>query len=66
MSVAAAPGPKLKRFTFLSRDSRYEDGDTSDLVLDSGGTVSFSQSFTYLGSLIHSDFTDKHDVENRI
>ena len=28
--------------------------------------MSFSQSFTYLGSVIHSDLSDKHDVENRI
>ena len=31
-------------------DEEYGAGDTSDLVLDCGGTVSFTQSFVYLGS----------------
>ena len=44
----------------------YGDGDTSDLVLDCGGTVSFTESFVYLGSLLHYDLSDHHDVEARI
>jgi len=44
----------------------YEAGDTSDLVLDCGGTVSFTQSFVYLGSLLHRDLSDHHDVDARI
>ena len=41
-------------------------GDTSDMLLDCGGTVSFTQSFVYLGSLLHSDLSDHHDVETRL
>ena len=44
----------------------YGDGDTSDLVLDCGGTVGFTESFVYLGSLLHCDLSDHHDVEARI
>ena len=32
-----------------ARTDKYDDGDTSDLVLDCGGTVSFSKSVVYLG-----------------
>jgi hypothetical protein len=49
-----------------ARGARYEDGDTSDLVLNCGGTVSFTKTFVYLGSLLHNDLTDHHDVEARI
>ena len=51
---------------FPARDKTYEDSDTSDLVLDCGGTASFTKSFVYLGSLLHSDLSDDHDVEARI
>ena len=36
-----------------ARDEDYNDGDTSDLVLACGGTVSLTQSFVFLGSLLH-------------
>ena len=49
-----------------ARNEDYGDGDTSDLVLDCGGTVSFTEKFVYLGSLLHRDLTDKHDVDARI
>ena len=49
-----------------ARTATYGDGDTSDLVLDCGGTVSFTESFVYLGSLLHYDLSDHHDVEARI
>ena len=49
-----------------ARDEEYNNGDTADLVLDCGGTVSFSESFVYLGSLHHHDLSDHHDVEARI
>ena len=49
-----------------ARNEEYSDGDTSDLVLDCGGTVSFTESFVYLGSLLHRDLPDHHDVEARI
>ena len=49
-----------------ARDEEYEAGDTSDLILDCGGTASFTQSFVYLGSLLHRDLSDHHDVDARI
>ena len=49
-----------------ARNEDYGDGDTSDLLLDCGGTVSFTEKFVYLGSLLHRDLTDKHDVDARI
>ena len=49
-----------------ARDEEYEAGDTSGLVLDCGRTVSFTQSFVYLGSLLHRDLSDHHDVDARI
>ena len=49
-----------------ARNEDYGDGDTSDLVLDCGGTVSFTEKFVYLGSLLHRDLTDKHGVDARI
>ena len=65
-----APGKKSKTeaMYFPARDEEYEyeAGDTSDLVLDCGGTVSFTQSFFYLGSLLHRDLSDYHDVDARI
>ena len=35
-------------------------------ALDCGGTVSFTELFVYLGSLLHYDLSDHHDVEARI
>ena len=49
-----------------ARTDKDDDGDTSDLMLDCGGTVSFTQSFVYLGSLLHCDLSDHHDVNARI
>jgi hypothetical protein len=49
-----------------ARGDAYRDGDTSDLVLSCGGTISFTESFVYLGSLLHRDLTDHHDVDARI
>ena len=33
-------------------------GDISDLLLDCGGTVSITESFVYLDSLLHYDLSD--------
>ena len=62
-----APGKKSKTEAMYcpARDEEYEAGDTSDLVLDCGGTVSLTQSFVYLGSLLHRDL-DHHDADARI
>ena len=36
------------------RDTKYEDGNTSDLVFDCGGrVVSFIKPFVFLGLLLH-------------
>ena len=45
-----------------AKTDTYSAGDTSDLLLDCGGTVSFTESFVYLGSLFHYDLSDHHDV----
>ena len=45
------------------RKDAYSAGDTSDLLLDCGGTVSFTESFVYLGSLLHFDLSDYHGVK---
>ena len=49
-----------------ARKAAYGDGGTPDLVLDCGGTASFTESFVYLGSLVHYGPSDHHDVEARI
>jgi hypothetical protein len=51
-----SPGKKSKTEAVYcpARVSAYGDGDTSDMVLDCGGAVSFTQSFVY------------HDVDARI
>ncbi len=41
-------------------------GREAGLLLDCGGTVSFTESFVYLGSLLHYDLSDHHDVEPRL
>jgi hypothetical protein len=63
-----SPGKKSKTEAMYcpARDTPYENGDTSDLVLGCGGTVSFTKSFVYLGSLLHCDLSDDHDVDARI
>jgi len=48
-----------------ARMDAYRDGDTSDLVLDCGGTAGFTKPFVYLGSFPHYDLSDHHDVEAR-
>ena len=63
-----SPGKKSKTEAIYcpARNDKYGAGDTSDLVLDCGGTVSFTQSFVYLRSLLHRDLSDHHDVDARI
>jgi hypothetical protein len=53
----SSPGKKSKTEAMYcpARDTPYEDGDTSDFVLDYGRAVSFTKSFVYLGSLLHCD-----------
>ena len=35
-------------------------------MLDCGGVVSFTNSFNYLGSILHRDLSDHHDVDAHI
>jgi len=49
-----------------ARTDAYGDGGTSDLALDCGGTVGFTEPLVYLGSLLHYDLSDHHDAEARI
>ena len=44
----------------------YSASDTSDLLLDFGGTASFTESLVYLGSLLHYGLSDHPDVEARL
>jgi hypothetical protein len=39
---------KTEAVLFHKRHSRQEDGDTSDITLACGGTISFSPQFNYL------------------
>jgi len=49
-----------------ARVNAYGDSDTSDLVLDCGGTVSCTQPFAYLGSFFYCGLLNHHDVNGRI
>ena len=40
--------------------------DTSIVTLNSGGTISFVEKFSYLGSWVASDLSDRLDVTHRI
>jgi hypothetical protein len=48
------------------RVSTYGDRGTTDLVLDCGGTASFTKSFVYLGSLFHCYLSDRHDMDESV
>jgi hypothetical protein len=65
---ALSPGKKSKTEAMYcpARATPYEDGDTSDLVLDCDGTVSFTKSFVYLGSLLHCDLSDDRRLSTEI
>ena len=43
-----------------------QDGDTYNVILNSGGTITFVEKFSYLGSLVASDLSDRPDVSHRI
>ena len=43
-----------------------QDGDKSNVTLNSGGTVGFVDKFLYLGSWLASDLSDRSDVTHRI
>jgi hypothetical protein len=62
-----SPGKKSKTeaMYFPARASAYGDSGTSDMVLDCGGTVSFTLPIFYLGSLLHCGLSDHHGVDAR-
>ena len=43
-----------------------QDGDTYNVILNSGGTITFVEKFSYLESLVASDLSDRPDVTHRI
>ena len=45
-----------------ARNDEHEAGDTSDLLIYCGGTVSFTQSYFNVGSLLHHVQSDHRDV----
>ena len=57
---------KIEAMYCPARTATYGDGNTSDLVLDCGVTVSFTEPFIYLGSPLHYDLSDHHDAEARV
>jgi hypothetical protein len=49
-----------------ARSARYENGNTSGLVIYCGGTVSFTKTFVYLCSPLHNDLTGHCVADARI
>ncbi len=43
-----------------------QDGNTSNVALNSGGTITFVEKFSCLGNWVASDLTDRFDVTHRI
>ena len=68
MHVGEPGGKRSKTGTMHcpAREDGLDNGDTSDLVLHCGGVVSFTIPFNYLGSILHRDHSDHHDVDARI
>jgi hypothetical protein len=66
--VAAPRHPKPRRCAFHLHVKRqaYAAADTSRFLVDSTGFVEFSESFKYLGSVIHYSFTSDADICKRI
>jgi hypothetical protein len=57
---------KTEAMYFPSPRQRYTDGNTSNFPVDDTGSVSFTESFRYLGSIIHYSLTSDADVDYRI
>ena len=63
------PGGKRSKTEAIhcpARKGGLDSGDTSDLVLDCGGVVRFTNAFNYLGSILHRDLSNHHGVDARI
>ena len=56
---------KTEAMCFPSPRQRYTDGNTSDFPVDDTGSVSFTESFRYLGSIIYYSLTSDADVDYR-
>jgi len=57
---------KTEAMYFPSSRQRYEDGNTSNFPVDDTGSISFTESFRYLGSIIQYSITSDADVDYRI
>ena len=66
VAFGAGNRSKSKAMYCPAWNETYGDDGTSDLVLDCGGTVSFTGLFVYPGSLLHYDLPDHHGAEARI
>ena len=49
-----------------AREGGLDSGDTSDLVLDCGGVVSFTNSFDFLGLVLHRELSGHHGADAHI
>jgi hypothetical protein len=43
-----------------------QDGDTFNVIFNSGRTITFVEKFSYLGNMVASDLSDRPDVTHRI
>ena len=60
-------GPSKTVAMFIpAHGSSNQDGDKSNIVLSSGSDIGFVDKFPYLGSLLASDLSDRHDVKPRV
>jgi hypothetical protein len=57
---------KTEAMYFPCPRQRYTDGNTSNFPVDDTGSISFTESFRYLGSIIHYLLTSGAEVDNRI
>jgi exonuclease III len=57
---------KTEAMFFPKARQSYEDGDTSRFRVDGSGFVEFTESFKYLGSIIHYSLSADADVDKRI
>ena len=57
---------KAEAIYFPSPRQSYTDGNTSNFPVDDTSSISFTESFRYLGSIIHYSLTSDADVDYRI
>jgi hypothetical protein len=64
--VVCGTASKTEAMYFPSPRQRYTDGNTSNFPVDDTGSISFTEIFRYLGSIIHYSHTSDADVDYRI